>query len=583
MCGFYQHTSGVNSMKSKRSIIHYSLFVALLGSIAIPANGAMRVGNHSRSYAAAYQQVNAMRNPAPAVVAQQTAANAVQPVNDASTINQNIGVQTSGVSANDAMMTQCSMIYPNGEFLWDSPTIGSGVGGAETCVAVVELRGYQAGPDGSDVVLARANLAAGDTVTCNISSFPDATMNESAVSEFVFPADAAPTMDDVIQQMNREQKQNAGFKIAAGAIIGGLGGNMAGENDVGNDALLGTDKGKVQGTVIGALSGAALAAGSTYAGKVAGDTILSAGVNAAAGGVMGNMASTGESVLRIEKCTLPSSSDGTGTRDTTCLWGALITANPLGTDSTAFYNIETGATYVCDANMGNCKNVDLVSVVLTAFKDKDVSDLDSATIQNAVLQDSSLQYYISSADNSEIKMVAASGSDSASGDGTRGVFTKIQSAGTIDRQIAAMVEMKDGAFGKTRDDWNKWRRSNTHVTIYGRTGTGTGYVLSDDMNANIKNFYPMYLDAESGSLIDLNNKARLKSTLVGAGVGGALGGFAGYQGAQTDVQNRWVTAVREYEDSLSKVYCATGNRYLSAYNDTVFIPAMTTTTDTVTE
>ena len=93
----------------------------------------------------------------------------------------------------------------------------------------------------------------------------------------------------------------------------------------------------------------------------------------------------------------------------------------------------------------------------------------------------------------------------------------------------------------------------------------------------------MMQDATDGSLIDFGNKARLKSTLIGAGVGGALGGFAGYQGAQLDVQNRWVSAVREYEDSLTKVYCVTGDRYLSKYNDAVFIPPITTPTASNTE
>ena len=89
----------------------------------------------------------------------------------------------------------------------------------------------------------------------------------------------------------------------------------------------------------------------------------------------------------------------------------------------------------------------------------------------------------------------------------------------------------------------------------------------------------MIVDAEDGSLIDFGNKARLKTTLISAGVGGALGGLSGYQGAQLDIQNRWVAAVREYEDSLTKVYCATGTRYLSEYNDTVVIPNMVQITE----
>ena len=51
-------------MKANRAIIHYSLFAALVGLMPTGADAALRVGNHSRSYAEAYQQVNALRNSA---------------------------------------------------------------------------------------------------------------------------------------------------------------------------------------------------------------------------------------------------------------------------------------------------------------------------------------------------------------------------------------------------------------------------------------------------------------------------------------------------------------------------------------
>ncbi|MBR5354817.1 MAG: hypothetical protein IK122_01675, partial [Alphaproteobacteria bacterium] len=60
----------------------------------------------------------------------------------------------------------------------------------------------------------------------------------------------------------------------------------------------------------------------------------------------------------------------------------------------------------------------------------------------------------------------------------------------------------------------------------------------------------------------------------GAGVGGAMGGFAGYQGAKSEVTDRWTAAVREYEDSLSNFVCMTGTRYLGKYNDYIEIPDM---------
>ena len=75
-------------------------------------------------------------------------------------------------------------------------------------------------------------------------------------------------------------------------------------------------------------------------------------------------------------------------------------------------------------------------------------------------------------------------------------------------------------------------------------------------------------------MIDMDSKARLKGTLTGAGVGGAMGAFTAYQGAQSEIEQRWVSEVRAYKDSLQKVVCMTGNRFLSQYNDPVSIPPL---------
>lgn len=561
-------------MKANRTIVHYSLFAALISFMSTSADAAVRVSNYSNSRGDMVQSSNAVRN---SVIVPATQNIITTPSTD---MENNLPVRVAdedlaqeiASGATDTpvafnQLEQCSMIYPNGEFAWDSPMLGLGAGGAETCVAVVELRGYQAGPNGSDLVLARANLAAGDSFKCNISSFPEATMMVQAVESFTFPADAAPTIDDVVNQMNQEQKQNAGIKIAAGALIGGIGGNMAGENDRGNDSLLGADKGKIQGSLIGALSGAALMAGNTYGGKVAGDVILSTGVNAAAGGVVGNMSGTGDDVLRIEDCKLP---DGT---NTTCLWGALVTTKPLDSSETAFYEINTGDTYVCDKGMKNCKTETLASIKLDAYPNLDIEYIQDQQFQE-IVTDTTKQYYIAVEDGKN-NMVQASISN-PNADVNKGIFAKIASAGRIERQIPAMIKMADKAFGMTSEDWREWKSANkNYKDIYGRTTGGEAYVLPESAVVDIQNFKPMTEKATDGGLIDLGNKARLKSTLIGAGVGGALGGYAAYQGAQSDIQNRWVTASQEYEDSLSKVYCATGNRYLSKYNDTVYIPNMT--------
>ena len=45
------------------------------------------------------------------------------------------------------------------------------------------------------------------------------------------------------------------------------------------------------------------------------------------------------------------------------------------------------------------------------------------------------------------------------------------------------------------------------------------------------------------------------------------------QGAQDDIKMRLATEIRTYQDSLQKVYCVTGKRFLAQYNDMAFIPA----------
>lgn len=562
------------SMKANRAIIHYSLFAALISVTSLNADAAMRVGNQSRSYAETYQQVNSLRNSAATTNSQNivttpstdTENNLPVRVADETLVEQiKSGDADAPVAFNQ--LEQCSMIYPTGEFEWDSPSLGSKAGISDTCVAVVELRGYQAAADGSDLVLARAKLAAGDTFKCNISSFPESSMIVQAVESFIFPADAEPTMEDVEKQLNQEQKQNAGLKIAAGTVLGALAGNIVGEGERGSDSLFGTGKEKIQSSIIGGVTGAALMAGNSYAGKVAGDVILSTGVNAAAGSVVGNIVATGDSVLRIEDCKLP-----TG-ENTTCLWGYVAESTPLTPDEQAYYDISNAVTYVCNKNSTGCKAETLVSIKLDAYPNIDIESIEEQQFQT-ILSDSKYQYFMAINDKNEVSF----GGSTENVDTSKGIFAKVSSAARVDRQIPAMIKMKDKAFGMNSSDWREWKKKyGATAEIYGRSTTGDAYDLQNSTGLDIQNFYPMKVEASDGGLIDYGNKARLKSTLIGAGVGGALGGFSAYQGAQLDIQNRWTTAVREYEDSLNKVYCATGTRYLSKYNDTVFIPNMTTT------
>lgn len=534
---------------------HYYLLSIIYALCSVPAFAGIRVGNASRSYASGYAQVNAQNAAAVQndVTATDGAVGTVElpiRVANANLANQIMRGDTTARATMDDL-NSCANVYPNGEFAWDTPTAGRGAGGASACVAVVELRGYQMGVGGTDTVLARANVATGDTVKCNISDFPEISYTADA-GQVTFPADNAPTKDDVINVMNQEQKQNAGLKIAAGLVVGGLGGNIAGKNELGHDGVFGGGKDKITSTVVGSLAGGALMAGNAFGGKVAGDMILSTGVNAAAGGVVGNMAASGDSVLRVEDCKV-------GDSQTTCLWGMVVTGAELAGDKHAFFNISDGAsTVVCDANNKNCRATELMNIVLTAYTDK---DLESASTDDFARVQSELayQFYL---ENGEIK-------SGQYGDG--GVYTPIKSASTMDKQAPALIPyFQDKAFGMRKKDWVDWKSKHSNVDIYGRTSTGNA---SDKIgNVSLASFYPVYRTAADGNIIDLGNKARLKGTLIGAGTGGALGAFSAYQGAQSDIENRWASAVTEYKDSLQKFYCATGTRFLGFYNEEIPIP-----------
>lgn len=573
-------------MKAKNIISKFAILTVMFAYASNDACAGVRIGNKSRTYADAYNQVNDMANPRVGMVTTAQSASDVDsgfatsssdaqsslPIRVANAgLAQKIanGDASAGVTIND--LERCSMVYPGGEFAWDKPTAGLGRGTGAKCVAVVEMIAPNAAPDGSNLVLARANVAPGDSVRCNISEFPEMDYTSDAY-DFVFPADNAPTMDDVKKVLDAEQKQNAGFKIAASAVVGALGGNMVGKNDVGKENLLGTDKGKIQGSVIGALAGAAIGAGNTYAGKVGGDVIMSTGVNAAAGGIMGNVLATGDSVLRIEDCEV----DG---RHTTCLWGYVVDAKKFNDESNsseifydAYFNITDGETvYQClkneDASGEHpCTTTNLININLEKYPSKDIYEA-SATHFNLITDDPSAQFhletYTDSAGKEQKKMLPGG----TSGD----IYAKISTADRPGNTYPAMIaDVDDKTFG--RKDWSTLRNQLSDDKIVGRGAKGTETQKSESYR--IKNFYPIYRSADDGGIVDFGNKARLKATVTGASVGGALGAFSGYQGAQNDISERWLSATREYEDSLTKVVCMTGARYLTRYNDVVTILEM---------
>lgn len=578
-------------MKQKNIVSCFALMTAIVAVLPAGAQAGVRIGNRSRTYADAYSQVNAMAsprtsgdettdtqsnnvsNPAAAAVTPTTTL-PVRVMNTALADKIARGDVSAGVGMHD--LERCSMVYPSGEFAWDAPTAGIGRGGAQTCVAVVEMRAVAAGPAGEDLVLARANVASGSSAKCNISEFPEYGYTDAAY-EYIFPADNPPTMADVEKVMNAEQKQNAGFKIAASALVGAIGGNMVGKNDLGHDSLLGTDKGKIQGSVIGGLAGAAIGAGSAYGGKVGGDVILSTGVNAAAGGIMGNALATGDSVLRIEDCVV-------GDEKTTCAWGYVMDAKELKSgDGDIYFNINSSGrdeTYICseENDTGNksnkrkvCKKEQFVNIKLDGFSDKTVSELKEADF-NSLRDDSKKQYHLALQSDGAYLMESGPAPAGASGD-EAGLYIKVASASRADRQYAAMVVgVKDTTFGMKSSDWTKWKKEHSTATVVARGAKGAA--VNTTTKYPLENFYPIYKSADDGSIIDFGNKARLKATLTGAGAGGALGAFSAYQGAKTDISNRWTTAMREYEDSLGKVYCITGDRYLTRYNDVFDILSM---------
>lgn len=569
-----------------RSFLYYSLLSALV-MVSMDSYGAMRISNKSRSYADAYNQVNEMRAPTPAPTISSAHSDDLgivgQTENSVATVDLPIRVANQALASQIArgestavtvgQLEKCGTVYPNGDFAWDNPTAGARAGTGSQCVAVVEMRGYQMGPGGTDLVLGRINVASGDAVKCNAFAWPNSALLPAAET-ITFPNDAEPTVEDVIAVMNQEQKQNAGLKIAAGTLIAAVAGNALGANDVGSDSILGTNKEKMQGAAIGGLTGAAIMAGNVYAGKVAGDMILSAGINATAGGLIGNMAASGDAVLKIENCTV-------GSADKKCLWGVLLKSGTKTSGREHFYDITEEEVYECEVNgteYTNCAifGKDTADIILEGYVEKgqiltaingEVYDLQKMASEEYVKVPASYKL-----DTAAKKLVLSGTKPNATGDNR---FVKIAQFTVVDSTVpAVIVGVKDKAFGWHKKDWTEFKDKHKSSSIMRRGTDGQPVALTDEEKklATIDTFRPMYQDAEDGALIDLGNKARLKGTLIGAGAGGALGAFAAYQGAQDEIQQRWVSAVREYKDSLQKIYCATGTRFLTHYNDTVTIP-----------
>lgn len=607
----------------KNNVCKISLISLILAcATTMPVNGAVKTKNSNRSYANGYQQVNAMRyqqeylnaNAANATTASAT-ANLPVAVDDQDLANAILNNQsTTSVSELEA----CSMIYPNGLFKWAVPESGALQNREAQCVAVVELRDAN-----TKAVLATTTVAAGDKMKCNIDSFPEYGFNTRELTKVELPADAAPTEEDVIAVMNQEQRQNAGIKIAAGAIIAGVAGNLLAPKEAGaktGKIPLGTGNKQLVDTAIGAAAGAGIMAASSFSGKVAGDTIKSTAVNAASGMIIGNMlagAGGGDSVLATTRCKIKTERtdktpeheaeydciigkvaqvgdsvynkykkpDDKNDTETENVCNFLIMNENAGDirccrDEKLLLKIKKDDTTKLDNNEYQCKslgNISLVDIYLetekkpktfnaTQLRDKAKyeNEIKGLKIWKLVEDDSTKSKNNVFVQDQEKQTLTGAG-----------VYYKIESASLATNTEKAYAVITAGnftkkAFGYKVSDYES--EFSDKVALYYRNYDGSvGSVIGDTENWR---FTPMSRDAEDGGLIDLSNEARAKGTLVGTATGGALGGLAGYQGAKDEITERLLSAQREYEGSLTNFVCATGGRFLSPYNDYVEIPSL---------
>ncbi|MBO5833613.1 MAG: hypothetical protein J6R22_01515 [Alphaproteobacteria bacterium] len=594
-------------MKYTNSKFYYCLLAVLAGMPGMSdAAPVIRVGNQARSYSQAYNQVNTQRagtngdTTANGASTSAAVAAASLPVRVA---DENLA---SKIIANDPnipvtidTLQQCALIYPDAKFEWTKPNLGVNAGAPATCSAVVELYAFGAGQNGENIVVARGNLAAGDAFKCNISEFPAESWLPMA-GTVTFPADAEPTEEEVKAIMNEEQKQGAGFKIAAGVVLAGLAGNAMGKNEPGKDTMFGGGKDKILSTVAAAAGGGALMAASSYGGKVAGDMIASAGVNAAMGAIVGNVAATGKNdVLRIENCEF----DGKTER---CLYGhVLSTGAQINGSAKVFVSITDPDNFVvCE----NTTTGDKKECNSTQYKDMSASECywnctrkqlkvgsdftikgdgmnlytskvsSSKTPKSATLDDMAQDNFAKIDDHylyTDNEMIKCDGPCDSETIGSSFVMISGDIREITAKQRAVIVRFNDKLLGIKKSDWDKVKGDSVGGEIYLRGLGGSLLHCGQGNNCTIDAFEPETLSASDGGIIDMDNKARLGTTLTGAGAGAALGAFSANQGAKTEIQERWVAAVREYKDTLQKFYCMSGNRFLSFYNDVVIVPQMT--------
>ena len=538
--------------------------VLVSGFVFNDSYSAVRVKNSN--YANAYKQLNEQRAQIGADAERNAVSNKL-PISVADAeLARKISSGDTDVETSVADLNACSAIYPNGNFEWASPDSGTKRGTDSTCVGVIDMYVVGAAPNGGNLLVARAKLGAGDSMRCNIDEFPQSGLLPDA-EKVMFPADSAPTLDDVEQVMNQEQKQNMGWKILAGTLTAGVAMNAISNLD--GDQTLGFGDGKGKKTFAAAGAGGAIMAASSLTGKVVGDGILNASVNAASGALAGNMLANGNSdYIEVRDC-----KDESG-EIKKCVWGMLIKEGDE-LSANVFWSLKETTTKVCNNNNKNCVNKRLMNIVLDGVagicsKENECGKEIEAngklkdswvetTCTDCLLRNATTTFYCIN-DGSEMK-------EGGCGDGTE-KFIKVKSANEEGERIPALVVVGGG--DKEIKDWDEWVNKNPEYKVYRRTyDNNIGSEIDEKNNVT---FEPLKKDASDGGIIDLENKARLKSTATGAGVGGAIGAFSGVQGAKTEIQERYVSARREYDDSLLKFVCMTGERYLGEYNSYILIP-----------
>ena len=591
--------SDVTSIKAtnmKNKICDISLFSAVLacvatmpGDVFCAQNTGWADARAQQSYAGAYNQVATMQQQQAYIESQdipvvQTASATTDlpiEVEDKKIKEKILNNDPNAPTADE--LERCAMTDIRGVFKWGIPQSGIHRSLKPQCVAVVDL--ITEDENGKKVVLATTTVAAGDAIRCNIDEFPeDGYSNELANIEL--PADNPPTMKDVEKVMDKEQKQNAGFKIAAAAIVGGLAGNILGPKKAGDEKLLGTDNKQLGTTALGAGVAAGLMAASSYSGKVAGDTIKSTAINATAGMMAGNMAAGmmgSNSVLATMRCTVDEGNGKTSEKDCVAgryqiLAGALSDSKTINEKSVTveyYTNMNQAEVYECQLSgdaISKCDrfNTPIVNVILEGSN--------NTFLQNITDWNNLKQYAQCYADN------VIKGCDGVQSDQR---FYKIKSAstttGTSQAGYAVFDNLPNKMFGYKVSDFEKLK-TNPKIEYYKRnTSSGLAYekVTTEGTNSIKKDnivFTPSARSAQDGSIIDLSNEARAKSTMIGAAAGGALGGFTGYQGAQSEITERYLSALYEYEGSLSNFVCVTGARFLYEYNGLAVVPQMPSTT-----